>query len=63
MPIQRSKQDWSPGSVVKVGFMTLTVMAIIPTPGDWLPDKYQLLDTRNGRWYEFTPHNGLERIG
>ena len=59
--ITKSKQDWSEGSTVKVGFMTLTVKALIPTPGDWLPDKY-LLESSNGTQYHFTPHNGLERI-
>ena len=59
--ITRSKQDWSVGSTVKVGFLTLTVVALIPTPGDWLPDKY-LLESSKGVKYHFTPHNGLEKL-
>ena len=40
--ISNSKQDWSVGSQVKVGFMKLTVVAAKPTPGDWAPDAYIL---------------------
>lgn len=64
--IKKSKQVWEVGNVVKVGFMSnLQVMAKIPTPGDWLPDKYLLANhsTKEERFYLFTPHNGLERIG
>lgn len=59
--ITRSKQNWTPGNMVKVGFMTLKVIEAIPTPGDYLPDKY-LLEGKNGKRYYFTPHNGLESI-
>lgn len=59
--IQRSKQDWSVGKTVKVGFLTLTVVSIELTPGDGKPDAYHLQDSK-GRRYVFTPHNGLERI-
>jgi hypothetical protein len=63
--IKNSKQQWEIGQLVKVGFVNnLEVLKKIPTPGDWLPDKY-LLANRNGRedrYYFFTPHNGLERI-
>ena len=57
----RSKQDWSVGSTVKVGFLTLTITAIIPTPGDGLPDEYRLVSS-TGKRYSFVPHHGLERI-
>jgi hypothetical protein len=59
--IKNSKQKWEVGQEVKVGFMTLTVTAKEPTPGDWLPDAY-LLVAKNGNQYRFVPHNGLERI-
>ncbi len=45
--ITRSRQDWTPGASVKVGFLTLEVVECIPTPGDYRPDDYRL------------PHNGL----
>ena len=59
--VQRSKQDWSVGATVKVGFLTLTVREIVPTPGDYRPDKY-VLESAKGVRYEFTPHHGLERL-
>lgn len=61
MPITSSKQTWAVGASVKVGFMRLTVREHVPTPGDGMPDQYRLEDTRTGRRYTFTPHNGLER--
>lgn len=60
MPITRSKQSWTIGNRVKVGFMDLTVTSIEPTPGDGMPDIYHL-EADNGRRYTFTPHYGLER--
>ena len=63
MPINNTKQDWSIGSEVKVGFMRLKVIGFTPTPGDWAPDCYTLVSL-NGerRTYEFVPHMGLTRI-
>ena len=58
MAISRTRQNWTPGSTVKVGFMSLEVVAIIPTPGDWMPDNYRMRSA-NGKRYTFTPHNGL----
>ena len=58
--ISNSKQDWTAGQTVKVGFMSLTVVRAIPTPGDYKPDAY-ILESK-GRYYRFVPHNGLERI-
>jgi hypothetical protein len=55
-----AKQDWTPGNTVKVGFLSLQVIAKIPTPGDWLPDAYALKNAR-GDFYHFIPHNGLTR--
>lgn len=57
--IQRSKQDWSVGKKVKVGFLTLYVLAAIATPGDYLPDAYVLANADNTKFYRFVPHNGL----
>jgi hypothetical protein len=62
--INRTKQIWEVGHEVKVGFLRLKVLAKVPTPGDYMPDKY-LLGTRTSkedRFYTFTPHNGIERI-
>lgn len=61
--IRNTRQDWSPGRTVRVGFLTLRVVEAIPTPGDGRPDVYRLasLDGRTG--YTFTPHHGLERDG
>jgi hypothetical protein len=56
----RPKQQWTEGSVVRVGFLTFTVVGRVPTPGNGLPDQYALLHD-NGRFYSFTPHNGLVR--
>ena len=60
MAIVNSKQDWTTGSIVRIGFMTLTVIALIPTPGDYAPDAYIL--TANNKFYKFVPHHGLTRI-
>lgn len=57
--VRNSKQSWEVGSTVKVGFLSLNVLAKIATPGDWLPDCYAL--TSNGKFYKFVPHNGLTR--
>lgn len=54
----RTKQDWTPGATVKVGFMKLTVLRKVATPGDFYPDVYHLTAT-NGRAYTFQPHHGL----
>lgn len=58
--ITRTKQTWEIGANVKVGFLTLQVVAKIPTPGDWLPDAYALTNGK-GAFYRFVPHNGLTR--
>ncbi len=54
-----AKQDWSVGQIVKVGFMSLSVIAKIPTPGDYKPDSYAL--ESSGKFYRFVPHNGIAR--
>lgn len=54
-----TKQDWTPGATVKVGFMALTVVRKVATPGDHRPDVYHLQSAK-GRPYTFQPHFGLE---
>jgi hypothetical protein len=56
----KAPQDWTPGRTVKVGFLSLTVVAKIATPGNYLPDQYALTNGR-GIFYKFVPHNGLTR--
>lgn len=58
--ITNTKQNWSVGNVVSVGFLKLTVVAAIFTPYDCLPDAYIL--TAKTQLYKFVPHNGLEKI-
>jgi hypothetical protein len=56
------RQDWYPGAIVQVGFLRLRVVSLIPTPGDYRPDVYTLVDPEHPeRIYRFTPHFGLER--
>lgn len=60
--MHRAKQTWAVGQIVNVGFVKhLTVMARIPTPGDYRPDIWRLISA-NGTVYEFTPHFGLQKI-
>lgn len=60
--VRNSNQNWSNGSTVRVGFLTLVVICAVRTPGDYAPDAY-LLRNRNGtKLYRFVPHNGLEAI-
>lgn len=58
--IQNTTQNWSVGNMVKVGFMRLSVVAVILTPSDFKPDAYIL--TSQTQLYRFVPHNGLEKI-
>mgnify|MGYP000170268429 CR=1 FL=1 len=58
----KSKQIWEPGQSVKVGFLSLVVVEMVPTPGDGLPDAYILSSMDRRRTYRFVPHNGLERL-
>ncbi len=61
MPIKRTRQNWSPGNTVKIGFLELEVISFHPTPKDYKPDEYRLKD-KAGRIYSFVPHYGLKRI-
>jgi hypothetical protein len=60
--INKSKQDWSVGATVKVGFLTLEVKAAVPTPGDYAPDAYILVNKAQTQLYSFVPHNGITKI-
>ena len=58
--ITKTKQNWQVGSNVKVGFMSLVVLASVATPNDYMPDAYVL---SNGKaLYKFVPHNGLSKM-
>ncbi len=57
---KRSKQSWSIGSIVKVGFLSLRVLAV-RAEKDWLPDIYELESLDGSKKYDFIPHNGLHR--
>jgi len=56
-----AKQNWAVSEVVKVGFLTLRVLAKVATPGDYKPDLYALTNKDGSRFYQFVPHNGLSR--
>lgn len=60
--ITRTKQDWTIGSTVKVGFLSLIVKAAVATPGDFAPDAYILVNKAGTQLYKFVPHNGIEKI-
>lgn len=48
------------GQRVQVGFMQLTITGYRETPKDGLPNIWEL--ESNGKTYEFTPYNGLQRV-
>ena len=60
--ITRSSQNWAIGSVVRVGFLRLRVIARIPTPDNYRPDEYGLENEAGNRFYRFTPHHGINRV-
>ncbi|MFZ0270978.1 MAG: hypothetical protein WAL34_03925 [Acidobacteriaceae bacterium] len=60
--IRNSKQNWTVGSTVRVGFLQLRVRAAVATPGDYLPDAYLLSNLAGTQLYKFVPHNGLEKV-
>lgn len=49
-------QDWTPGAIVRVGFVALRVVCKAAD--------YWVLESPHGarKVYHFTPYNGLERI-
>ena len=57
--VRNSKQAWQVGEMVKVGFLTLRVLAKVATPGDFKPDAYVLTNAKADKFYRFVPHNGL----
>jgi G:T-mismatch repair DNA endonuclease (very short patch repair protein) len=57
----KTTQDWTIGNVVKVGFLTLRVIACEAIK-DGMPDIYTLESLDSSKRYEFIPHNGLTRI-
>jgi hypothetical protein len=58
--ITKTKQVWEIGEMVKVGFLSLRVMAAKATPGDFKPDAYILGNAKADKFYIFVPHNGLQ---
>lgn len=60
--IANTKQVWTAGSTVKVGFLSPVVIQSIPTPGDYLPDAYLLTNAAHTKLCRFVPHNGLQSI-
>ena len=60
--ITNSRQNWTVGSSVEVGFLTLIVRDAIPTPGDYAPDAYILSNQAGTQLYKFVPHKGLSKI-
>ena len=61
MPIINTKQSWQVGDRVNVGFMKNLLVTKIDAIYDGLPDIYTL-KSNTGKLYQFTPHNGIERI-
>ena len=61
MAITKTRQDWTPGNTVKIGFLTLRVLDV-KAVYDGLPDIYTLKSLDGQKRYEFIPHNGLNRI-
>ncbi|MCI4429551.1 MAG: hypothetical protein JHC40_10345 [Burkholderiales bacterium] len=60
--ITKTRQNWTTGQTVKVGFLSLVVKAAVATPGDYMPDAYILANQAGTQLYKFVPHNGLEKI-
>lgn len=59
--VRSTKQNWSVGQTVKVGFLTLRVLSVEAIK-DSLPDIYTLESLDRAKRYEFIPHNGLRRL-
>lgn len=59
--VNRTRQNWSVGSVVKVGFMSLRILGVEAVK-DGLPDIYTLESLDGAKKYQFIPHNGLVRL-
>ena len=61
MVVKNSKQNWSIGSTVKIGFLELRIIGV-KSIVDGLPDIYELENLKGDKLYEFTPYNGLVKI-
>jgi hypothetical protein len=59
--ITKTKQNWSTGQIVKVGFLTLKILSVKAIK-DRLPTVYTLSSLDGKKIYEFIPHHGLTRI-
>ena len=59
--IRTTKQDWSIGAEVRVGFLKLRVLGVRAV-FDGMPDIYELESLDGSKTYQFIPHNGIERI-
>lgn len=59
--VTKTGNQWTVGSVVKVGFLKLRVESA-RAEKDGMPDIYTLTNLDGTRRYEFIPHNGLTRI-
>lgn len=57
-----SKQSWEVGQTVRAGFLTLTVRAKVPTPGDFAPDAFILSNLAGTQLYKAVPYNGVQKI-
>jgi hypothetical protein len=60
--ITRTRQNWSINSTVRVGFLRLRVIGVIPTPANHRPDEYALESLDGRSHYRFTPHCGIVRV-
>ena len=59
--ITKTKQDWTPGNIVKVGFLRLRVLGARAVK-DGLPDIYTLESVNGTVRYEFIPHHGIRKL-
>lgn len=58
----KKTQNWAIGQMVNVGFLKGLKVLSVKAIKDGKPDIYTLLNEKNGNLYEFTPHNGLNRV-
>ena len=59
--IRNTKQDWTVGNIVKVGFLRLRVLGARAVKDD-MPDIYDMESIDGTKRYEFIPHNGLRKL-
>ena len=59
--ILNTEQVWTPGAVVRVGFLRLRVVGYRAIK-DGLPDIYDLESLDHLTRYEFIPYNGLTKV-